>query len=424
MITDILRKIILRRKDKFLFKSYREGMVDFDSIESNLGLYVHIPFCRSLCQYCPYNKTVYERDKAYEYKQALISELDLYKDRLKNKNITSVYIGGGTPTLLTDELKEVLELIKTEFHFSGDIGIEVHPAEADRKLFDTLQEIGVNLISMGIQTFNDRALKFLGRGYVSRDAEKALALVKEYGFKCVDADIMTNLPGQTMEDIKYDIRKAYSYGIDQLSVYPLIIFPMTKMGRAIRENGLSRFSNLYENKILRTIDDISAESGYKRSSVWTYGKDGGNRYTSVTRESFIGLGAGASSLIDGYFYLNTFNVDGYIKRLGERKLPINLVNRMSDRDKMMFWIFWRCYDGEIDGSRFTKLFKGDMKKEFPLLFTMLKLLGMAKEQGGRFALTEWGRYAYHLVEKQYSVGYLNDLWQASMEQPWIKEIRL
>jgi len=419
-----MRRTILGRKDKFLFESYREGLIDFGNMGSEIGLYIHIPFCKKLCSYCPYNKTVYDRDRAQEYKQALINELSLYKVKLQNKKITSVYIGGGTPTLMADELKEVLEFVEGSLGFTGDTGIEVHPAEASSELFDTLEEMGVNLISLGVQTFNDDMLEFLGRGYGAGEAAKALALVKQHGFKCVDVDIMTNLPGQTIEDIKYDIREAYSYDIDQLSAYPLIVFPMTKMGAAIKESGLSRFSDLHEKKVLRTIDDISEENGYERSSVWTYGKNSGSRYTSVTRESFIGLGAGASSLTGGYFYLNTFSVEEYISALGEGRLPINIVNKMSDREMMLFWIFWRCYDGAIDGDRFARLFNADLKKEFPLLCTLLKVLGMAKVQGRRFVLTELGRYAYHLVEKQYSIRYLNDLWQASMERPWINEIRI
>ena len=424
MITGIMRRAILGKKDKFLFEGYREGLIDFDSIGSEVGLYVHVPFCRRICPFCPYNKTIYDRDTAVEYRQALVRELNLYKPKLQNKKITSLYIGGGTPTLMAEEMKEVLEFVKNNFDFKGDIGIEVHPAEANGKLFDSLKGMGVNLISLGVQTFNDKILDFLGRGYNSGATDKALSIIKNCGFKCVDVDIMTNLPGQTMEDIEYDISRVYSYDIDQLSVYPLIVFPMTKMGAAIRENGLSRFNCLQEKKILELIDEVSRKNGYKKSSIWTYGKEGGSRYTSVTRESFVGIGAGASSLIDGYFYLNTFSVGEYIKALEEGKLPINVVNRMSEREKMIFWIFWRCYDGVIDGNRFAQLYNASLEKEFPFLFKTLKALGMAKVHNGIFKLTERGRYAYHLVEKQYSVCYLNDLWHASMKQPWIKEIRL
>ena len=424
MITGIMRRAILGKKDNFLFEGYREGFSGFDSNGCEVGLYVHVHFCRRICPFCPYNKTIYDRDTAVEYRQALVRELNLYKPKLQNKKITSLYIGGGTPPLMAEEMIEVLEFVNNNFDFKGDIGIEVHPAEANGKLFDSLKGMGVNLISLGVQTFNDKILDFLGRGYNSGATDKALSIIKNCGFKCVDVDIMTNLPGQTMEDISYEIISVYSYDIDQLSVYPLIVFPMTKMGAAIRENGLSRFNCLQEKKILELIDEVSRKNGYKKSSIWTYGKEGGSRYTSVTRESFVGIGAGASSLIDGYFYLHTFSVGEYIKALEEGKLPINVVNRMSEREKMIFWIFWRCYDGVIDGNRFAQLYNASLEKEFPFLFKTLKALGMAKVHNGIFELTEWGRYAYHLVEKQYSVCYLNDLWHASMKQPWIKEIRL
>ena len=235
---------------------------------------------------------------------------------------------------------------------------------------------------------------------------------------------MTNLPGQTMKDIEYDLRKIYAYEIDQLSVYPLILFPMTQLKEAFREKGLKRFNELEEAKILKIIDRISKAYGYERSSIWTYGKDKNIRYTSVTRESFIGMGAGASSHFGGYFYLNTFNVDAYIQALQEKILPINLVNQMTEREKMIFWIFWRCYDGVIDEKKFREQFQKNMQKEFKLLFQGLKAFRMIEKQGEKWILTDFGRYVYHFVEKQYSIHYLNDLWQQSMKQPWIEEVRL
>ena len=105
---------------------------------------------------------------------------------------------------------------------------------------------------------------------------------------------------------------------------------MTQLKEAFREKGLKRFNELEEAKILKMVDRISKAHGYERSSIWTYGKNRNNRYTSVTGESFIGMGAGASSYFGGYFYLNTFNVDAYIQALQEKILPINLVNQMAE----------------------------------------------------------------------------------------------
>lgn len=424
MITDLLRKRILGKKERFVFEEYREGSVDFNSIGEEIGIYIHIPFCRSLCPYCPYNKVLYQEEGAKAYKNAVIKELAMLKDSLRGRRITSIYFGGGTPTLLTKEMGEMVDFIKEAYTFQGDLGIEIHPKEVNPTLLRKLKEIGVNRVSLGVQTFKEDILQFLGRGYGRQEIEKALAIIKEYAFDCVDVDLMTNLPGQTIEDIKDDLKKVYSYDIDQLSVYPLILFPMTKMDKMIREKKLSRFNELQEKKILEIIDVISKEMGYESSSVWTYSKNKNNRYTSVTRESFVGFGAGATSHFGNYFYLNTFDVEAYIKRIESGKLPINLVNQMTEKERMIYWIFWRCYDGIIDGGRFKTLFHKEMEEEFPLLFALLKIFRMAKKEEKVYRLTPWGRFAYHFVEKQYSIHYLNHLWHLSMQQPWIERVEI
>lgn len=424
MITDLLRRVILGKRDKFKFVRYKKKMIDFSSIDKECGIYIHIPFCKSICPYCPYNKEMYEKNKAKEYSRALLKELTIYKNSLIDKKITSVYIGGGSPALLSSELKEIIDFIKNNFNFTGDIGIEIYPSQVNKNLLQNLKEMEINMISLGVQTFNNDKLKFLGRCYSNEDVQKAITLIKSFNFKCLDIDIMTNIPGQTIDDIVYDLKTVYSYDIDQVSIYPLIVFPMTSMDRIIREKGLSRFSELGEKRILQIIDEISTQHNYKRSSIWTYGKDMDNRYTSVTRESFIGIGAGASSLFNNYFYLNTFNVNEYINSLNKGSLPVNIVNIMTEREKMIFWLFWRCYDGVIDENRFYELFNKDMKNEFRLLFTALKILKMIKLEGNKVILTDLGRFAYHYVEKQYSIHYLDKLWQSSMLQPWIKELNL
>lgn len=424
MITDLLRRTILGKKEKFMFRRYGEGMIDFNRIDKETGIYIHIPFCRSLCPYCPYNKTLYEEEKAKAYKKALIKELALYQEKLQDRRITSIYFGGGTPTLLITEIKEIVNYVKKNYSFRGDVGIEIHPKEVNHHLLKDLKEIGVNMVSLGVQTFKEDILQFLGRGYGIEEIEKALTTIKEHDFQCVDIDIMTNLPGQTLEDIQFDLKKVYSYEINQLSIYPLIIFPMTKMDRIIKEKKLNRFGELEEKKILEMIDKISKEAGYESSSIWTYSKNKDNRYTSVTRESFVGFGAGASSHFGNYFYLNTFDVEAYIETLEMGSLPINIVNEMTEKEKMVFWIFWRCYDGVIDEESFQKLFQKEMKREFRLLFSLLRALGMATKEGKKYVLTQLGRFAFHFVEKQYSIYYLNNLWHQSMQQPWIEEVEI
>ena len=424
MIPAILRRVILGKRQGFRFTRYQQDKIDFHRVEDGIGLYIHIPFCKSLCPYCPYNKVLYNKEQSMAYKEALIGELKLYQKKIGNKEISSIYIGGGTPTVFTQELGEVLGYIRENYIFRGDVGIEVHPREVSHELMGSLSALGVNLISLGVQTFKEEHLKFLGRSYNEALVDQAVEIIKQYSFDCLDIDIMTNIPGQTLEDIQYDVKKAYAYDIDQLSIYPLIVFPMTPLYKAIREKKLTRFSEIEERKILQIIDEVSNAAGYGRNTVWTYGKMDKKNYTSVTRESFIGLGAGATSLFDQYFYLNTFDVEAYIKSIEQERLPINLVNEMADREKMIFWLFWRCYEGEIDKERFRQLFQVEMEKEFSWLFRLLKWTGMAQLRESRWILTEWGSYVYHLIEKRYSIHYLNHMWESCMAQPWIEELYL
>jgi len=144
----------------------------------------------------------------------------------------------------------------------------------------------------------------------------------------------------------------------------------------------------------------------------------------VTRESFVGFGVSATSHFDKYFYLNTFNVEAYITRLATGRLPINLVNVMTPREKMIFWLFWRCYDTVIDTRRFKELFGVDFSEEFPFIDRFLQSSGLARREGHRLKLTQTGSYLYHLVEKQYSLTYLNKMWSACMENQWLEKFAL
>ncbi|MDR3600159.1 MAG: coproporphyrinogen III oxidase family protein, partial [Desulfosporosinus sp.] len=142
------------------------------------------------------------------------------------------------------------------------------------------------------------------------------------------------------------------------------------------------------------------------------------------RERFLGLGASATSLYSMYFYLNTFDVEEYIKAIENGRKPISLVNHMNDREQQVFWLFWRCYDMSISRKRFSELFGKSLNKEFRSMVSGLKILGLAKEQGGDLRLTQLGSFCYHFVEKQYSLRYLNNLWDASRQEPWPKRLEL
>ena len=424
MLPELLKLIVAHKWEKYVFRPYREGDVSFALIPEELGLYIHVPFCQKLCQFCPYNKTLYRFEQADWYCKALFQEFGLYKPFLQGKKIGSIYFGGGTPTLMVNQLAELLDKLRKDMDFSGDVGIEVHPREGTEEKFQEIRKAGINLVSIGVQSFSSEALDFLEREYGVEECHQAVKRTMQAGFTTVDVDLMYNIPGQTITDMERDLHICLSYGVDQVSMYPLIVFPLTPLQASIKASGRHRFGEFQEYGIQKKLDRVAQEYGYQRTSIWTYGKKGVKLYTSVTRERFLGLGASATSLYSKYFYLNTFDVEEYIKALENGKSPISLVNHMSDREQQVFWLFWRCYDTSISRQRFGELFGKSLDKEFRLMVSGLKILGLASEQGDNLKLTQLGSFCYHFVEKQYSLRYLNNLWDASMQEPWPKRLAL
>ena len=423
MLTKLLAKIVAGKKEPYVFLPYREN-IDFSQAPESLGLYLHIPFCRQLCPFCPYNKVKYQQQLVAEYAQALNRELEMVADMLPGRRMESVYFGGGTPTLMLEEIGNIMEVIRGRWGAVNQAGIEVHPMEGTPALFRRLKKLGFTQVSIGVQTFDDELLQRLGRNYTGQQARTALAAAVETGFDCVDADIMFNLPGQSMSGARSDLEQCFKMGVDQLSHYPLILFPMTNLGQKVSQQNYSLFSARQEYILLRDTKSIANDHGYNKASVWTYAKPQAPAYTSVTRESFVGLGAGATSQFANFFYLNTFDVAAYIDRVNQGRLPVNLVNTMSPRERQAYWLFWRCYENKIDLTRFQQLFGAPLKRELPGLYRLMKGLGVARRQEGFLVLTSFGSFLYHLVEKHYSLTYLNDMWQASREQPWLDGYRL
>lgn len=424
MLTKALRLIVAHKPDKYSFVPFDGSGIDFFSLPQELGLYIHIPFCRSICPYCPYNKILYDKALANQYYTAILNEFELYLPFLKGKELTSIYIGGGTPTLMIEQLTLLLSKIKSQTGFNGDIGIEIHPHEAKPEIFAKVKQANINLVSIGVQSFNSSSLCFLERGYDSEKSHQAVMHAIGAKFDTVDIDLMYNIPGQTEKDIKEDLTSCLLYGVDQVSIYPLIIFPLTPLHEKMLSTNTQRFSEIEEYKLQKTLDKIATSFGYERTSIWTYAKKNTKRYTSVTRETFLGLGASATSLYNDYFYLNTFSVEDYIKTVGAKRFPISLVNYMNTREKQVFWLFWRCYDTVIPRQKFCELFGTSLDKNFPLLVSILKLCGLAKDDGATLKLTGLGSFCYHFIEKQYSLKYLNALWEESMKNSWPKRLDL
>jgi len=420
LLPRILRQLFPGRKDSFIFE---HQPVILPAKPESLNLYIHLPFCRQLCPFCPYMKEVYDPAVSAAYQGALLQELDSYRRLWGDVNIESVYFGGGTPSLTPEIVESTLSWIARNFHLGHEVGVEVYPLDIQPAVISTLKNSGVSLASLGVQSFNGRLLHQLGRDYDGTLARQASQRLLEAGFATVDIDLIFAIPTQSQEEAEADIETAVKLGADQISTYPLLYFSYAPIRKQLHKAGLTALPWQRERQMLEAIARITREAGYQRTSIWSFNKPGTIRYTTVTKDAFIGIGASGSSRIGDYFKLNTFSVAEYIKAVKEGS-PLALATQLNAGDKMAYWLFWRGYDLAVDTNTFRSIFGQDLPYPVRALFSLLKLLGITRRQGNTIRLTETGAYLFHLLEKEYTHAYLETLWNACLQEAWPRRVVL
>lgn len=209
------------------------------------GLYLHIPFCRQICPYCPYNKEIYHPELAERYTNAVKKEIDIYSELIGNRPVTSFYIGGGTPTtMLYSGLDRILRHIFESFNMQCDIHLESHPNDLTPDSLNAINSLGVGHLSIGVEALQDHHLKALHRPYSVKHVMTAVGRAVSNGFKCVNADFIFALPGQTYGEVEQAGHTLVEMGVDQVAAYPLFRFPYTTMGRTAKESNYSISSTL------------------------------------------------------------------------------------------------------------------------------------------------------------------------------------
>jgi len=295
--------------------------------------------------------------------------------------------------------------------------------DASGPLLKSLKESGVNMVSLGVQSFNNGLLKLLGRGYDAKLAKEACRRTLDAGFDTVDIDLIFALPGQSVDEFEVDIDTAIGLGADQLSTYPLLFFEYLPFKRELEKTSLERPGQWSEREMLRTAVATAAAAGYQRTAVWSFNKPKAKRYTTVTKESFVGIGVGAATLLGEYFALNTFSLPEYLKA-AEKGLKPALAVKLDERDRLAYWLFWRGYDLAIDTGRLKALFGRGLPLHVKGLGYLLELFGLIERKGDVIYLTERGAYIYHLVEKEYTHAYMERLWGACLKEAWPKRVEL
>jgi coproporphyrinogen III oxidase-like Fe-S oxidoreductase len=390
-----------------------------------LGLYLHVPFCRQICPYCPYNKELFQVALAERYTEAVLQEIDRYSAMVGGLPVTSFYIGGGTPTtMLHTGLPRILDHIYRRFNMQCGIHMESHLNDLSPENLSTIVSMGVEHLSMGIEALQDRHLRTLCRPYTATEAQAAIAKAVEKGFECVNVDLIFALPDQTHEELERSARVLIELGVDQIAAYPLFNFPYTQWPQLARQNHYGSYNLLQKRRMLQVLEQAFYGAGYTRTSVWAFTKAGSPRYCSVTVPLYLGLGASAGSYLRDIFYLNTFNTGAYIQALADGRMPIALSVELSERMQMAGWLYWRIYETRFRKDDFEQRFHVPLHAVYGRYLRLLSFLGLLTEGEDEVVLTDAGAYWLHAVEDLFSIDYISKLWGTSRQAPWPAEVRL
>ena len=387
------------------------------------SLYLHVPFCRNCCPYCPYTKVPYDAALTEPYTVAALAEVDRWADLVGHAEATSVYIGGGTPTLALDSVGRVLDRMRARFRVTGDVCIETNPADVDAATIAALHACGVALVSLGVQSFRPESLRVIGRHYTPRVAEDALALLAHSDFASINADIMFALPGQSADDVIADLERASELGADQITTYPLFTFPYTSVGEYLHLAGVKMPDLAARREHYSAISEWCAGHGFERVSVWGFKRGGAPRYSSVTRDGYIGMGPGSGSHLADGFTLNTFDLHEWEAALARGESPIALRMPFDGEMNGWWWLYWRFYDTHIPMAAVEGALGQDSGKALRWL-SAIQRAGLAERRNGSLDLTDSGAFWLHLAQNHFALSYVNTLWTAARQEPWPASVRI
>jgi len=321
----------------------------FGGTMKKLGIYVHIPFCIKKCLYCDFLSFENMAGPVHEhYINALKNEIEYYSKLYGNEFIVdSIFFGGGTPSLVDAELlKQVLLLIKCSYQVDGnvEVTIECNPKTIDEEKLRIYKEAGFNRVSIGVQTFDDTALKRLGRIHQSQDATDTFLLARQAGFSNVNIDLMFAIPEHSMAVWQESLRQAVCLEPEHISFYSLQLEEDTRYFDMFQRGELDMVSDELDRDMYHYACQFLKASGYNHYEISNCAKPGlecrhNLKYWSMN--DYLGLGLGAHSYMKGERFSNTRDMDRYVTELGQDQQKIG---RAHERK----WLEWQHINSEID----------------------------------------------------------------------------
>ena len=364
-------------------------------------LYLHIPYCVVLCPFCSFHRVRYEPGEAARYFQCLRREIELVTSA--GYRFDELYIGGGTPTVMPDELISTLERLR-ELHSIAGVSIETNPDDLAKDKVAALAAVGVNRLSVGVQSFDDALLKEMKRfGKYGSGAQIRDRLRRVDGaFDTLNVDMIFNLPHQSEASLQRDLDILIEeLGVDQVSYYPLMAAESTKRNML---RSMGRVDSSRERGLYRIIVDRMRRGGYTRTSAWCFSRKAGmfDEYI-VDRDEYVGLGSGSFSYLRGDLYASTFSINHYLRLVESGQSGTTRRHRLGGRARMGYYLLMRLFSGSMDKLAVERRFDGRFRLDLWATLIALRAIGAVRDTGDRFELTERGYYLWVIMMREFLI---------------------
>ena len=331
-------------------------------MKKEIGIYVHIPFCIRKCYYCDFVSFTNQEENIEKYIEAVIKEIESYE--LEEYNVTTIYIGGGTPSSIESRYIEKIlhkikeKIINNETKFNDiEITIEINPGTIDRKKLQNYEEMGINRLSIGLQSTNNEILKNIGRIHTYEEFLEGYILARSIGFDNINVDLMIGLPNQTIEKIKDSVEKVINLEPEHISVYSLIVEEGTKIENLLNMNKITLPEEELARNMYWYVKNKLELNGYIHYEISNFAKENKQSKHNVNcweQKEYIGIGTAAYSYLNNIRYGNTSNIQKYIetqdfkskKELEKNKIRIiDEVQTLEDKKKEYMLLSLRKIEG-------------------------------------------------------------------------------
>lgn len=378
---------------------------------NNLGLYVHIPFCVQKCRYCDFLSFPCVSEQVYgEYITAVSMEMDMRRASCEGRQVDSIFIGGGTPSVLSPvDFRRLMESIRKNFNVTEDaeITVESNPNFLDRQKLDTYLACGVNRISIGIQSFDNRTLQLLGRLHDKNEAFQTIQLARKAGFDNISIDLMFGIPEQSIKTWLDTVRQGVFLGPQHISLYSLELEKDTPLYRDVYEKRtLVPTPEIIDREMYHEAIALLKQAGYRHyeiSNTALAGKESRHNLKYWSYEEYLGVGPGASSFFNGQRFKNHTNMTKYINAIKARQVPTDEEQNehYSDLEEMGIYVFTGLRKAEgISLDDFRQRFEVDLFTVYdPAILRRHK--GLINLYDNQLYLTEAGMDVSNTVMREF-----------------------